>query len=68
MDFNTVLSWLLPCLPLGLAVYAIIGGRIPVRRWMAPDGQLRRSEHPLKFWMYVGMLTVIGGVWLSAAG
>ena len=68
MDFTTALSWLLPCLPLGLAVYALVTGRISVRRWMAPDGQLRRSEHPLKYWVYIAMLLTIGGVWLSAAG
>ncbi|MGH1345027.1 MAG: hypothetical protein ACRBN8_25935 [Nannocystales bacterium] len=68
LDLATALTWLLPSLPFGLAGYAIVSGRIPVRRWMSPDGQLRRNAHPVKYWMYVAMLLLIGGVWLSAAG
>lgn len=68
MDVQVALSWLLPCLPFGLAAYGLLTGGIPVRRWLAPDGKLRRSEQPLKFWIYIAVLTGIGALWLSAAG
>ncbi|MBV1860700.1 MAG: hypothetical protein KUG77_19960 [Nannocystaceae bacterium] len=68
MDFESALAWLLPCVPLGLVVYAFVTGSIPVRRWMVPEGRILRSEHPVRFWLYIAMLLAIGGAWLSMAG
>lgn len=68
MDFKTALTWLLPCIPFGVAANALRTGSFSVRHWMAPDGRLRRSEQPVKYWAYVAMMVAIGGIWLSAAG